>query len=79
MLLFPAGVQELREHVKDVGFRGLYWQAMSNAVMGVSWLKADKIEQADRLIFCNTAGQFFSLRRREVEVRQVDSRGNVCL
>ncbi len=37
-------VQELREQVKDVDFRGLYWQAISNAVMGISWLKADKIE-----------------------------------
>jgi hypothetical protein len=37
-------VQQLREQVKDVDFRGLYWQAISNAVTGVSWLKADNIE-----------------------------------
>ncbi len=37
-------VQELRERVKDVDFRRLYWQAISNAVMGISWLKADKVE-----------------------------------
>jgi hypothetical protein len=38
-------MQELRENVKDVDFRGLYWQAISNSVMGISWLRADKSEE----------------------------------
>jgi hypothetical protein len=38
-------VQELRERIRDVDFRGPSWQAISNAVLGISWLKADKFEE----------------------------------
>ena len=37
-------VQVLREQVKDVDFRGLYWQTISNTVMGVPWLKGEQLE-----------------------------------
>ena len=34
----------LREQVKNVDFRGLYWQTISNAVMGTPWLKGKQFE-----------------------------------
>lgn len=37
-------VQELRAKVRDLDVRGLYTRALSNTVMGVSWLKADRFE-----------------------------------
>jgi hypothetical protein len=38
-------VQELRDQVRDVPFRTLFSQAVSNSVMGIPWLKADKFEE----------------------------------
>jgi hypothetical protein len=38
-------VRELRAHAGDVDFRRLHWEAVSNTVMGISWLKADEFEE----------------------------------
>ena len=37
-------VQQLREQIRDVDVRAMYWQSLSNQVCGVPWLKIDKFD-----------------------------------